>query len=204
MMCREHAIHKMAMWRAAIVACVLMIPVAGCVSARSSVGLTSPPVPAEVLEQYSTVAVRVEPKVEMTDDNVRDLAAAITSQLLAIGQFTDVRGARAEDSAGMLVLQVAVTKFRRVGGVSRFFFGRLAGTSSTEAQVELIDAESGRVLGTLVATGESNMDQAGSSATDSMTAQLAQGIARGLSAILNPKRPRDPEIPEPTPAQRPG
>lgn len=131
-----------------------VLTVSAC-SARSSL-VTTQPTQAD-LRGYTTLALVVDSTVaEDVQQETTAVAVRTLERLESGSRFQTVRLAdTTEADPGTLLVRATVTKVRKVGAGTRFLAGAFAGRANLTLDVSLIDAASGKVLGTHTVVGES-------------------------------------------------
>lgn len=163
----------------AVLAVGLVMGGAGC-SARSKLVVAE--APSVNLRTFSTLSVSVESATaEPLDKETAALAAETISRVKNRGVFQDVRLGSANESApGTLVLKASVSRVKKVGRMKRALAGAFAGRASLTVQVRLVDAASGRELGTYTVVGQSG-GLGVSGGTDDAVSKAAEQIAAIVS-----------------------
>jgi hypothetical protein len=110
--------------------------------------LRPPEVPLTAFGAFEVKPIAMSPEVAQKPEK-----AAVVTQL---GQRLEARirplldgwasGAPADARARALAIQATVLNVRIVGGGSRFWLGAMAGDSSIDVQLELVDQQSGRSI----------------------------------------------------------
>ena len=135
-----------------------VVGVAVAVSACSARGSAVVVQPNQAdFRSYTTLAISVDSAVA---DDVRQETNAIAVRTLervkSGARFQALRLANTtEADAGTLVVRATVTKMKKVGAGTRFLVGALAGRANVTLDVKLIDAATGKVLGSHTVRGES-------------------------------------------------
>jgi hypothetical protein len=155
---------------------------AGC-SARSKL---TPRRPLDArLGSYSSVLVSVESRVtEDAQKELSDLEGLVVSRVKSLNAFESVQlGAGADPPPGALLVNITISRLKKVGGTKRFMLGAFAGRASMSADVSFADAASGKVLGAFTVTGESGGSGYAGGTRDAVE-KTAQGIADLISRNL--------------------
>jgi hypothetical protein len=149
---------------------------AGC-AARSET-LAASPVDKASLRSYKTAAVSIDSEAgaELTKETAA-LGAEVVQRIKTRRTFEEVRMAGVtENAAGTLLIKATVMKAKKVGTGKRMLLGAFAGRAGLTVDVKLIDAATGKQLGTYVVKGESG-GTGFSGGTDDAVTKAAEGIA---------------------------
>ena len=86
-----------------------------------------------------------------------DLRGLTVSRILSMNAFKRVQLASESDiyDEGSLLINVSISKIRKVGKATRFMIGAFAGKASMDVDITFIDDSNNKVLGSYTATGSS-------------------------------------------------
>jgi hypothetical protein len=159
------------------------LPALGLAILLSSCSGTGPPRPAG-FEVYDAATVGVTSAVPEAGEQAPALRDSIIEALQEQRVFQSVRSAADEGAAEGLLIEVSITRLRKVLDTLRISMGRMAGSNEVGADITLADAATRRALSTFHLQGESPdyppaADWPWGSVEDAMT-RLSERLAKIL------------------------
>lgn len=158
--------------------------VAGCAARSKSVTLQ--PITAD-MGQYKHVVIAVESRVpgDVTKEK-SDLEGLTVSRVKGLSRFSSVQLKSGDVPAKpeTLVVNVGITHLKKVGGTKRFMLGAAAGRASMTTEITLVDAATGKTIGSYTVTGQSGGSGLAGGTSDAVTktAEAVAGLLGGGTA----------------------
>jgi hypothetical protein len=149
-----------------VVAAIFMAGLWGCASTSSVNSTIAPTVP---LDNFKTVSVNVQTKVEDSEKEAQTFKDILISGLKKKNKLEVVDG----NQQTQLNLTATIIKLNKVGGAARIFLGALAGQASVD--VMLKDAK-GNVISQFAVNGKSSGGTIFAGTTDQAFEKAAEQI----------------------------
>ena len=150
--------------------------VSGCAARSKSVTLQ--PLSAD-MSQYKNIVIAVESRVpgDVTKERT-DLEGLTVSRVKALSRFSSVQLKTGEVAPApeTLVVNVGITHLKKVGGTKRFMLGAAAGRASMTIEITLVDASTGKTIGSYTVTGQSGGSGLAGGTSDAVT-KTAEAVA---------------------------
>ena len=143
------------------------------------------------LESYKNFGVYVESAVTVdVEKELTDLRCLILSRIIELGFFNKIiLKDDVKPGENTLIVNVKITKIRKVSRRARFFLGSFAGKASMTAKLLFVDANSNKILGTYTVIGSSgNHDFSGGTqkAVKKTTEAIAEIISDNYNKSISP------------------
>ena len=144
----------------------------GCASGGSTVAAA--PMEAK-LGKYKKLTVNATSSVEKSDMETTQLGALLVTKLRQSGMFDTVTSdSRARDG---VLLNAKIVQLRKVSTGKRLVLGAMAGRGSVAVDAELVDARSGKRLGTFRSEGKTSAGTVFAGTTEQAIERVAEQIA---------------------------
>jgi hypothetical protein len=154
----------------------VLFAVSGCAARSKSVTLQ--PLTADV-GQYKNVVIAVESRVpgDVTKEK-SDLEGLTVSRVKSLNRYSRVQLKTGDvvPTPGTLVVNVGITHLKKVGGTKRFMLGAAAGRASMTTEITLVDAATGKTVGSYTVTGQSGGSGLAGGTSDAVT-KTAEAVA---------------------------
>jgi len=160
----------------AIAVTAALCAVSACAARSKSVTLQ--PLSAD-MGQYQNVVIAVESRVpgDVTKEK-SNLEGLTVSRVKSLNRYSSVQLKTGEvaPTPGTLVVNVGITHLKKVGGTKRFMLGAAAGRASMTTEITLVDASTGKTVGSYTVTGESGGSGLAGGTSDAVT-KTAEAVA---------------------------
>jgi hypothetical protein len=130
---------------------VAVIFAAGLFGCASSSKVNNAMTPTVSLDNFKTLSISVQTKVEDSADEAKSFKEILTSELKKKNKWEVLDG----NTQCQLELSAMITDLNKVGGASRIFLGALAGRASVDVDVMVKDAN-GKVISKFSVNGKSS------------------------------------------------
>jgi hypothetical protein len=156
----------------------LQVFLSGC-AARSQLVSVQPVVTD--LGTYSSVVLWVQSGVaDDVEQEMSDLEGLTLSRIKALNLVEDVQlGEGIGGQPGTLIVKATISEMKKVSGTRRVLLGAFAGRASMTTEILLVDAATGKTLGSFSVTGQS-----GGAGVSGGTSDAVQKAAQGIADII--------------------
>ena len=151
---------------------VVVLFMAGLLGCASTSSVNSTLAPTVSLNNFKTLSIDVQTKVEDSEKEAKTFKEILTSELKKRNKMEVIDG----NQQTQLNLSATITNLNKVGGASRIILGALAGKASVDVDVVLKDAK-GNVLSQFVVNGKSSGGTIFAGTTDQALEKAAEQIA---------------------------
>lgn len=150
----------------------LALVLAGCASTSSTVA--SEPMETK-LGKYKTLIINTTAAVEQADTETAQLEGVLSAKLKRTGLFQNVHTDTTRKDGVML--NAKIVNLKKVSPTKRLMLGAFAGRGTMAVDVELVDAKTGKKLGSFLSEGKTSGGTAFAGTTEQAIEKVAEEIA---------------------------